>query len=46
MSFCNWTGDQPEGEMSVSTSYQDCVGFERKGRIEITYNFRSGYQGV
>lgn len=39
-------GDQPRGDMKVTTNINDCcAGYENFGRIEITYKFDSGTQG-
>ena len=40
-------GDQPEGKISVYfNNFSHCAGYEKYGRIEITYSFCDGKQGV
>jgi len=45
--YCICSGDQPSGRMAELTNGRaDCAGYERKGRIEITYTFQDGRQGA
>ena len=40
-------GDQPHGNMNVEFNrHSTCAGYEHCGRIEITYSFLDGRQGV
>lgn len=41
-----YTGNQPNGTMTVTHSWQKLPGFERFGTIVIHYNFQAGTQGV
>lgn len=40
------TGNQPEGTMTVTRSWQRLPGFEHCGSIVIQYTFPAGIQGV
>ncbi|XP_070825034.1 probable E3 ubiquitin-protein ligase DTX3 [Chaetodon trifascialis] len=40
-----YTGNQPEGTMTVTRSWQHLPGFEHCGSIVIQYNFPAGIQG-
>ena len=45
--YFHFAGNQPEGTMLVKTNKNEsCAGFERFARIEITYKFPDGKQGV
>ena len=39
--FGHMTGDQPEGNMSITTSNQRCKGFEKDQTIVITYRMHN-----
>lgn len=41
-----YTGNQPEGTMTVMRSWQRLPGYERCGSIVIQYSFPAGIQGV
>lgn len=41
-----YTGNQPEGTMTVMRSWQRLPGFEHCGSIVIQYSFPAGIQGV